>query len=169
MKTLKKHLFILVLVIPTVILIACSNDDEVQQEPTQVTSTPIEIVAAKQVTSMPVEIIAAKDAEITGNTTGFQEYIQLNKPCLLTINTNAEIEGMSGVGKLTVYVKLNDKLIAVDGSNTRITNVLVASASTTIFLQPGTYDLKVDRYLSGSYGTFSLKINYHAVYAEMAN
>ena len=160
MKTFKTYLFALILLISTTVFIACDNDDDAPQEPVPTTSAPVEIIAFGQTSS--------------DNPNGiWQDTIELDKSCLLTINAHAKA-GYTGGGNtagIYVYVRLNGELIASDLTlETPSSNVtFYSSVTTTIFLQPGNYNLEVERFDFGINRDYSLNANYHAIYAEMSN
>ena len=159
MKTLKTYLLASVLVLVSVtVFIACDEDDDTHtHEPVPVTSTPVEIIASNQ-------------ASIDSPNGIWQDTIILDKTCLLTINARTSIRGISSnVAAMILTVKLDDQEVGTDGSSTTITSTLHASTSTTIFLQPGTYNLQVDRSVTGSGSVYDLSVNYHAIYAEMGD
>lgn len=158
MKTLKTYLFALVLLLVSVtVFVACDNDDDTHtHEPVPVTSTPVEIIVSNQI-------------EIDGSNGSFQDFIQIDKPCLFTVNASTSVNGIANAAALTLRIRLNESDVALDGSSTQITSSMHASASTTLFLEPGTYNLEVDRFISGTNNSLKLRINYHAIYAEMAN
>jgi hypothetical protein len=163
MKTLKTYLFALVLLLVSVtVFVACDEDDDTHtHEPIPVTSTAVEIIASNQ-------------TSIDSPNGIWQDTIELDKSCLLIINAHGQA-GYSGGGGITagirVQIRLNGELIASDLSLERPSNNVDfnSSASTTIFLQPGNYNLEVERFDFGVNRDYNLNANYHAIYAEMSN
>ncbi|MEM6721366.1 MAG: hypothetical protein AAF611_18710 [Bacteroidota bacterium] len=161
MKIFKTYLFVLTLLISTIVFIACDNDDDTHtHEPVPVTSTPVEILVSNQIINN----------DIDGT---FQDIIEINKPCLffVTANANGNYNGPVRNAGIILRIYLNDEEIASDfsfeGESASVT--FSSSASSTLYLQPGSYNLRVERENVRVNSGFSLKVNYHAIYAEMSN
>ena len=118
----------------------------------------------------PVKIIAFNNGETSDSEGKWQDYIDIKAPCLLTINANtsATYSGSIVNAGIRLYVKLNGNLIASDmsfeGESATIT--FFSSASTTLYLKPGRYNLEVDRQDIRTNRNFKLSVNYYAVYAR---
>ena len=161
MKSLKTYLLAFAFLATAVIFTNCNNDDDATPQPTPIVeASPVQIIALNQgSTDSPIGI--------------WQDTIEINKTCLLTINANASARYGGNVvnAGIDLNIKLNGELVASDfsfeGESSSIT--FNSSASTTLFLQPGTYDLEVRRFNIAVNGNYSLSVNYHAVYAEMSN
>jgi hypothetical protein len=120
---------------------------------------------------LPVNIIASNEGEtFDGPDVAWQDFIEINKTCLLTINATASANytGSTRNAGIVLNVKLNDEILTSDmsfeGESSSIT--FYASASTTVFLQPGTYNLQVEREDIATNGNYFLGVNYYAIYAE---
>lgn len=161
MKLVKPYLKILCMISITILFAGClGNDDDDVHDPDPVVEIP---------NFLPVEVLATNQIEINNSTGDFQDFIEIEKSSLLTINASGDIQGGSNAVKLTIVIKLDDKIISSDSNTTTITCCLRASPSTTVFLEPGNYNIEVDRSISGNHGSASLLVNYFAIAAERVN
>ena len=118
----------------------------------------------------PVIIVAANQGETTDPEGTWQDYIELKVPSLLTINANATATYTGGLANagIRLYIELEEEIIASDmsfeGESSTIT--FYSSASKTVYLKPGRYNLKVDRDDIRTNSGFKLEVNYYAVYAK---
>lgn len=119
----------------------------------------------------PVKIVAANEGSTNSSEGTWQDFIDVAVPCLLTINATAKATYSQGGGVnagIRLYVKLDGNIVASDmsfeGESSTIT--FFSSASTTVFLKPGRYNLEVDRDDIRTNAGFGLKVNYFAVYAK---
>lgn len=151
MKTLNPLVMLAILSI-SLLVFGCGDDDvEPMPEP------------------QAVKIIASNEFETTDVNGIWQDTIELDTTALLTINASAVASYNGNVRNagIALVIRLNDELIASDysfeGESSSIT--FRSSASTTLFLQPGRYDLEVARVNNSVNGNFSLIGNYFAVLA----
>lgn len=129
--------------------------------------------AENSINASPLEIIASNNYESTTQAGGiWQESIVLTKSCLLTINAYASgvsIEGPdSGVA---VIISLDNEIKTIDRNFIVVPGgggswTYHASTSTTLYLEPGTYELKIERTEAHIFSDRLLKANYFAIYAK---
>lgn len=118
----------------------------------------------------PVLIIASNEGESSGPNAVWQDFIEVDQSCLLTINSTASAaySGSSINAGITLNIKFDGEIVASDFSFEGGAGPYTfhAAASTTFFLQPGRYNLEVERVDLGVNSDYKLKVNYYAVYAE---
>lgn len=118
----------------------------------------------------PVRIIASNEGEVNNAEGRWQDYIEITVPCLLTVNASAmaNYSGSRANAGIRLYIKIEGKVVASDmcfeGESSNIT--FFSSASTTVFLKPGRYNIEVDRVDQRTNSGFGLKASYFAVYAK---
>lgn len=158
MKLLKNNILVITLSIIATLLCGCGGDDD---------GTTPEDPSVNE----PQGVLILKSGEYeSSKAVGYwQETIELDTTSLLIINANARARysGNTRNAGIALYIRLNDELLASDFSFEAQSNTISfeISASTTVFLQPGTYILEVERANIGVNSLYSLRANYFAVLA----
>ena len=114
-------------------------------------------------------IVASNEFETDDVTGIWQDTIELDTTALLTINASAvaTYNGSIRNAGIALFIRLNDEVLASDysfeGESQSIT--FRSSASTTVLLQPGRYNLEIERINNSVNANFNLRANYFAILA----
>ncbi|AXG70569.1 hypothetical protein KORDIASMS9_02809 [Kordia sp. SMS9] len=121
----------------------------------------------------PVQIIASNQNSTDSPTGLWQDTIEIDKTCLLTINAiaSARYNGNVVNAGIRLIIRLDEEELTSDysfeGSSSSI--LFSSSAFTTLFLQPSIYNLEIERVNAAVNSDYNLRANYYAIYAEMSN
>ena len=133
-------------------------------------STELKISEFQRGRISPVRIIATNRGETNSSEGTWQDYIEITVPCLLTVNASARANytGNGANAGIRLYIKLDEELIASDMCFEAQSHTVTfySSASTTLYLEPGRYNLEVDRQDIRTNSNFKLSVNYFAVFAK---